>query len=76
MAVDRCNCACCRVHGLLHEIGVIVIKKRCAALFDQGYTCDEVNVALNEQFIPELNDWVDAQRECVMRGFMHDETLN
>jgi hypothetical protein len=72
----KCSCDCCRIHSLLHEIGGLVVKRRCAALFDQGYTRDEVNVVLNERFIPELNDWVDAQRECIMGGFINDATVH
>jgi hypothetical protein len=70
----KCDCDGCRIHTLLHEIGVVVIKQRCAALFDQGFSRDEINVALNERFIPEMNDWVDAQRECILQGFMDESS--
>jgi hypothetical protein len=61
----NCGCTCCQIHSLLNELGALMIKQRCAMLFQQGYTRDEVNDVLNAQMIPELNQWVAD----MMRGF-------
>jgi hypothetical protein len=66
----ECDCDCCRVNELLNELGALMVKQKCAMLFKQGYTRDEVNVALNEQLIPELNCWVAD----MMQGFMDDSS--
>jgi hypothetical protein len=65
-----------RVNELLNELGVLMVKQKCAALFNQGLTREEVNDVLNERLIPELNSW----RESILQGFKDEsiagQTLN
>jgi hypothetical protein len=58
------------MNQLLNEIGALVVKQKCTMLFKQGYTREQVNELLNEDLIPELNDWVAH----IMRGFHESES--
>jgi hypothetical protein len=72
-----CDSDYCRTYDLLREAGELGVKQRCATLFKQGYTREQVNVILNEDLLPEFNNWIAAQCAYILRGFTHEShTLN
>jgi hypothetical protein len=70
------DCDCVRVYELLNELGTLMLKRKCIALSNAGYSREEINVMLDETLVPELNAWVAD----VMQGFTHEprqrHTLN
>jgi hypothetical protein len=56
---------------LLSE-AVAIIKTECESLFESGYTREQVNAILSEHTVPQVNHWIDAQRERILRRFIHE----
>jgi hypothetical protein len=68
VVMDKCDGV--RANELLNELGALMLKHKCIELMKQGYTREEVNMMMEQRFVPELNDWMSH----ILQGFMHDET--
>jgi|GEM_PF-2968394 hypothetical protein len=56
------------VNTFLLAVGTAVVKQQVKAFIAAGHTIDEANVYLNEELVPQMEEWRAAQLDWIVHA--------